>query len=158
MRFLYYFSVHMKKQTFHFRRFRPLQHLHKIGEEAKSNHCAISTIVLRCWLYPRMLPKKSFSLESCLKNILAKSITSLNARKPKPSLFLELRGLAVASRKPLHSLGSRGKQIVLLAPHKTKSSKVGDVVTPLGSWTSSRPLSHGCTVASRTCLDNISKS
>jgi len=46
-------------------------------------------------------------------------------------------------------------QIVLLAPHQaTGPSKVEDVVTPLGAWSTSEPLSHG--VSSRICLANLS--
>jgi len=38
--------------------------------------------------------------------------------------------------------GQQQSQILLLAPHQDGPSKVGDIVTPPGPWTTTGPLSH----------------
>jgi len=56
------------------------------------------------------------------------------------TLYGEGRGAAVIGRLQI----PHGFQIVLLAHTKTVSSKVGEVVTPLGPWSTVGQLFFGC--------------
>ena len=113
------------------------------------------------WYFQLIFTKRQASAQLCLiiwirHSLLASKLKTLSwlesfnirphIHSPTfvPAFPLGKVALAAVLGEPEIPHNQQQSHIVLLAPHQDKKSKVGDVVTPPGRWTTSEPLSRAC--------------